>query len=117
MVTHHTYPPPLLPHSLYHHIPMHPAPQDYCTPSHRHFCHPLNQIKFPLQHLPLPLFPLSVHLCMAPVWLLASTPAVWTAAPGPEQPKEAHHWVNTAPQFYPLAPPRHLCALILCTLM
>lgn len=81
IATHPTFPLLLLPHSLYHRIRTRPAILDCCTPSHRHFCRPVNQTKFPLQLLPFPLFPLFVHLCMAPVWLLLATaPVVWTAA-------------------------------------
>lgn len=114
MVTHPAYPLPLLPHSLYHRILMHPAAQDCCTLTHRYLCRPVNRTKFPLHLLQSPLFPLFVHLCMAPVWLLlATTPVVWTA----EEPKEVQHWVNIAPPLYPLAQPHHTCVLILCTLM
>lgn len=81
MVIHPTYPLPLLPHSLYRRIRMHPVVQDCCTLTHRYLYRPANQTKFPLQLLQSPLFPLFVHLCMAPVWLLlATTPVVWTAA-------------------------------------
>lgn len=81
MVAHPTCPLPLLPLSLYHRIHMHPVVQDSYTPTHHYLCRPANQTKFPLQLLQFLLFPLFVHLCMAPVWLLLATaPVVWTAA-------------------------------------
>lgn len=77
MVTHPTYPLPLLPHSPFQCIHMHPAVQDYCTLTIQYLYHPANQTRFPPQLLQFPLFPLFVHLCMAPVWLLlATTPVV-----------------------------------------
>lgn len=75
MVTHPTFPLPLLPHSLYHRIRMHPAIQDCCTLTNHLFCQ-VNQIKFPLHLLESLPFPLFVHLCMALVWLLLATAPV-----------------------------------------